>query len=180
MLGRFGLGSLATGLKDGLRKRRKVGEEKPDRLTRTLLLLLPLLSVGLGVSFDWTIDVPQDLLAGIALLIGAELAAFTQLAAWRERLNQRNLGKEVVRRRALDEAVAHVLVSTLVATLTAALLVSISVLGVDESSGEVTLWSARVISAAVLGLLTYLGLTLWIVVNLLWDAYLDANGNLKS
>jgi hypothetical protein len=179
VLGRFSLTSLGKGLRDGLRKRRKVGEEKPDRLTRALLIILPIAALALAVYFDWTIDVPQDLLAGIALLIGAELAAFTQLAAWRERLNQRNLGKEAVRRRALDEAVAHVLVSTLIATLTAALLVAISVLGLDKESGPIALWAARILSAGVLGLLTYLGLTLWIVVNLLWDAYLDANGSLK-
>lgn len=180
MSSRFGLGPLLGGLKSGLRKRRRTDAEPADVWTRAVLVGVPTAGAAVAIWQEWIVTVPQDLLAGIALLIGAELAAFSQLAAWRERLNQRNLGKEIVRRRALDEAVAHVLVSTLAATVAAGLLVAISVIDPGKNPREIVEVSVRAMSGLILGLLAYLALTLWIVVNLLWDAYQDANGNLNS
>lgn len=175
MPGRFSLGPLTKGLGEGVRNRRTVGQEKVDWFAAVVLAVFPLAAFGFSVYRKTLLESPADLIAGCALLVGVGLAAFGQVAAWRERLNQRGRSTEAIYARSLDEAVVHILLSVLAAGLATALLVTLSNFGSSASAGDLKLWVMRLLTAACIGLFVYLGLTLIIIVNLLWDGYDSAN-----
>lgn len=159
---------LFHGVIDGLRHRNDdKGEEKPDWVTRLTLAVIPLSIAILMVAFRLSIAHPDQLLAGAALLSGALLTGFSQVAAWRERILLRD---EQARIRALDEAGAHILSGLLATILITALVVTLTVLP-DKCIPEVLTWIRLGIGAIAIGLLTYVGITLFIVTNLLWDAF---------
>lgn len=167
---------LFAGLLDGLRVRRRIGQEPADSATRRLLLLLPLSVTGGAIVFRAELSAPDALLAALALLIGAGLTMFSQVASWRERLTNRSKKIDGVASRALDEAVAHILAITVVAVIAAGLLISAFYVRVDIVADSAAGALGRNLAAAiVLGLLTYIALSLYIVINLLWDGYSRAN-----
>jgi hypothetical protein len=69
---------------------------------------------------------PEAILAGVSLLAGSLLAAFAQLSAWRDRLQDRAekfRATESIHRDALDETATHLLASSYASALTAGLLI---------------------------------------------------------
>jgi hypothetical protein len=118
---------------------------------------------------------PADLLSGLALLAGANLAAFALIASWREQLNQREAKIDGARKRALDEAVAHILSSIALATIAMSAMIGLTAMSVDDASSRASRAVAMVLTGAGLGLLSYIALVIIIVVNLLWDGYMGVN-----
>lgn len=174
MPGRFDLRPLRKQLLDGLRHRATVGVELPDMFVRTMLWWVPLGAASCTYVFGVILSAADQLLAGFALLVGASLAAFAQLASWRERFTERNLRTEAIPAKAIDEAVAHVLftvVAAVAGTILTAVLANLQIEGASAAVLEV----ARVLSALSVAVGAYLVLTLVIVVNLLSDAYVTVN-----
>jgi hypothetical protein len=158
-------------LLEGLRLRRHIGDEPEDRLTKLVLFGLPTAVCIVAIVVGFKVSAVDQMLTAVSVLVGALLAAFTQLAGWRERLSARQLKIDGIKMRALDEAVAHVLVAVLASAWMAGCLfvaASTTSAAVDIVCGAVTLATA-----------VYLGVTLLIVVNLLWDAYRAANPESK-
>lgn len=119
-------------------------------------------------------DLPaaDQFLAATALFLGALLTVFGQVAAWRDRLANRHVATDRVDLRALDEAAAHILFTVLVTLATAILLVVRANLGADLSTADVAAHIvARICAALAAAGFTYLVLIIWLVTNLLWDAY---------
>ena len=132
-----------------------------------MLVLIPSVILTEMLVLRVNIEAPDQLLAGAALLAGALLTGFSQIAAWRERILTRD---EQARTRALDEAAAHILVSLLVAVLITALVVTLTVM--PDSCIPDWMSILRIVFGAIaVGALAYVGLTLVIVANLLWDAF---------
>ncbi len=151
----------------GLRLRRNIGIEPEDRLTKFALFGIPIALFFACLVAGISLPKGDQLLAGGALLVGAFLASFAQLAGWRERLTARSRKVDGAEMRAIDEAVAHVLVSVLASVVLCGSLV--------VETNVSTPFVAVPASALAVALLTYLGLTLLVVVNLLHDAYRAAN-----
>ncbi|WP_284299873.1 hypothetical protein [Homoserinibacter gongjuensis] len=116
------------------------------------------------------LDAASELLAGAALLVGALVATFSQVAVWRERLLARDDTVGPMRIRALNEAAAHILLGTMAsvgATVAIVTLVSFS----WPCASVVGHWVQVALSSLTLGLFAYVVVTIMIVINLLWDAY---------
>ncbi len=173
---RLDLGPLISAVRDGLRHRGPQAE-KPDRLTRTLLIAIPLVSFAVSIVFGLKLETSGALITAFALLAGVLLAAFTQLASWRSQLSARSAiyqEAEFSARRAIDEAVAHTLwASFLSVTATIFSLIAESSLGLEWACFVIP----RIFSAGVVAIGVYLTLTLTIIVNLLWDGYVRATQN---
>lgn len=172
---------ILIGLRQGVRIRRALGDEPADRRAAAVLIAVPIAVAVLAVAFNASLGAPDGLLTALAFLIGAGLTMFSQVAIWRERLTARNKKIDGVASRALDEAIAHILATTLAAILAAAVLVLADYIRVPLIADSVVGEAGRRISAGlVLGLLTYIAITLWIVVNLLWDGYRRANPRIQA
>ncbi len=175
MFDRLNLGPLARGVWDGLRDRKPVGEEPADRPTRRLLLWAPIGAAVLLAVFRIELDSADELIGGLALLIGALIGAFGLVAGWKERLAARNLPVDGTALRALDEAAAHILMSVFVsAVATAAFGALAQVAPAGDSLPKQV--AATALGAIGVASSVYIFLSLWIVVNLLWDAYERASG----
>jgi hypothetical protein len=159
---------LFLGVLKGVRHRdEEESNEKADWVTRLILAGLPtLVFIGLLV-LNRDLDILDQLLGGTALLIGALLTAFSQVAAWRERVIARD---EAARTRALSEAAALILGSVVAAIAVTALVILVSL--IPEACGNIVLhWTRVSIGAAAAALMTLIGLILYIVTGLLWDAF---------
>jgi len=172
MVGRFDLGPLLRAVINGVRKRRDSGDEPPDVRTRVVLIVVPAV-VGAAVGITNTdVAAADQFIAAVALFLAALLAVFGQIAAWRDRLAARRRRTDGVALRALDETIAHILFSIIITLVTAVVLVVRANLGDDLQqvgvTGQVTARCCAVVAAAGFA---YLVLTIWIVTNLLWDAY---------
>jgi hypothetical protein len=167
MAGRFDLRPLFYGVLDGLRHR---GEEPEsvDWATRSVLTGAPIAALIACVAFDVQLTSADQLLAGVALLAGALLAAFAQVGSWRERILQKRKNTDDDRVAALNEAAAHILLSIVVSLFAMAVVIVLANL---DPYAAWTPWTSRVLSGLGVAALTYLGLVMIIVVNLLWDAY---------
>lgn len=161
---------LFVGLLAGLRKRRVSDDEPPDRSARWVLFGVPVL-VGAAVGgFQVVFSNADQLLAACALLAGALLTGFAQIASWRERILYRHRAVDDIDVRALNEAAAHVLVS-LLASVVAAMAVFV-LANLDLQCPPLLVYiAACVLSALSAGALVYVAISLLIVVNLLWDAF---------
>lgn len=168
MASRLNPQKLFQGVLAGLRHRREdIAAEKPDWVTRIVLVAVPILVGGGMIWLRFEVQAPDQLLAGAALLAGALLTGFSQVAAWRERILTRD---EQARTRALNEAAAHILFSLLAAVFIMTLVVLLVVIpgcGLPDWVSGLRIWLGAVAVAA----LAYVGLTLLIVSNLLWDAF---------
>ena len=178
MAGRFDLRPLLRGVGRGLRKRRDTGPEAPDRRVRGVLLALPLAAAWTSVAASFVLPHADQLIAGAAVLVGALFAAFTQIAAWRDRLLTRGNLTDGVDLRALDEAGAHVLFTVVVSLAATADLVLLANLDVDQE-GPTLIFSIvlKALTAIGVGAFTYMTISLFVVVNLLWDAYEKSGGS---
>jgi hypothetical protein len=170
MAGRFDLGPLFRGVVDGLRKRRSSGEEPADLRARAVLLGVPV-AAGIVVGFSGTtLPAADQFLAAAALFLGALLTVFGQVVTWRDRLAQRLVRTDRLDERALDEAAAHILLAVLITLITAIALVVRANLGENPCEGAVNVVARACAVVATAGM-TYLVLIIWLVTNLLWDAY---------
>ncbi|QIK64163.1 hypothetical protein G7068_13855 [Leucobacter viscericola] len=172
MSGRFSPRDVFRGLLDGLRFRRQdEGNERPDVLSILVLFGLPTLAALGVVCFGIQFTGADQILAGAALLCGSLMAAFAQVASWRERVLARARSVEKVRVRALNEATAHILFCLMVSVVT---VTATFILANIELGDHPPVWltcvavGASAISAATF---LYIGLSIVIVANLLWDAY---------
>ncbi|MGY4859520.1 hypothetical protein [Cryobacterium sp. AP23] len=160
---------LIGALVEGLRKRRLSGTEPADVPTRVVLFGLPLIVGGLVFGFGLTFTQADQLLAACALLAGALLTGFAQVASWRERILTRYRRVDEIDVRSLNEAAAHILVSLLVSVLAAIAVFILANLNLQCPTVAVDLW-ARALSGLSATCLSYVAISLLIVVNLLWDA----------
>lgn len=168
---RFDVRPLIKGLLEGLRKRRsKESDEVADIPTRSVLFGIPAAIFLTMLAFRVEFANSEQLLAGATLLLGALIAAFTQIVSWRERILTRNRETERIKVRALNEAGAHVLVSLIMSVIvTASVFVLANLtLRCAELYIHVIAW---VLSALSAGSFAYISLSLVIVANLLWDAF---------
>lgn len=168
---RFDVRPLIRGLLSGLQKRRvNEDDEVADLKTRVILFGMPAaVLVGL-IGFRVELTRSDQILAGAAVLVGALIAAFTQVVSWRERILMRNRETERVKVRALNEAGGHILVSLVTSV---GLIITVFVLAnLNLQSSELYVhiigWILSGLSASFL---TYIALSLVIVTNLLWDAF---------
>lgn len=160
---------LMSGLLDGLRKRRLSANEPVDHAARWVLLGLPI-AVGLAIGgFQVVFTQADQLLAACALLAGALLTGFAQVASWRERILARHRDVDEIDVRALNEAAAHILVSLLVSVVAAITVFALANLDLTCPPLGVHVWSC-VLSGLSAASLTYVAISLIMVVNLLWDA----------
>ena len=172
MPGRFDLRPLLRALEGGLRKRRDTGVEPPDTRTRAVLIVLPLLIAGAAAGFGFVLPHADQLIAGTALLMGALLAAFTQVAGWRERLLTRSNATDGVDLRALNEAAAHILDTVMVALGATSSLVVLANLDLTlQHSNVYYALALKALTALGVAAFIYITISMVIVVNLLWDAY---------
>lgn len=174
MLDRLNSGSLFKGVLRGLRHRAKDGDavEKADILARIILFGVPAAIVTLLTITSTVVDEVDAALAAAALLVGALLAGFSQVASWRERILARNGDRNSVRVKALNEAGALILFSIHVSVLAA---VAVFVVTLLDASAFEGLWKYALAALSSIGpaSLAYVALSLVFVANLLWDAFLN-------
>lgn len=174
---------LLRGVGAGLRKRRHVGVEEPDVTTRRVLIWAPIVVACLMIGFRIQLEKAEELLAGAAFLIASLLAAFAIVAGWRDRILARDRSVDQVALRALDEATAHILFSTIMSVIATAcfgFMANYSPDGKYPKWCDVLLDGIGIsVSAVGAAAFAYIMLTLWIVVNLLWDAY-QRTGKIKT
>ena len=122
---------------------------KPDRLTRALVYLPPIVIVGVGIFFNWNLrGTAGSVISGYALIAGVLMALFVQLAVWRMRLDDRADARptsEAPSRRALDATAAHTLVGAVAAVMATALAMILQSVGPN-----------RIVSGLAAGAGTYL------------------------
>lgn len=183
MTDRFNPGPLIVRAFNEMRRRSQIGEEPPDRLSRLILIALPLIMGFTSWWFAWSVRSADSMVAGFSLLAAALLAVVPQLASWRQRLSDRNRASEGVARRKLDEAVANTLVGVLASIALALVSVILAniVIPSSPSAGDAAYPEvARLLTASLVAGGTYLGLVILLVVNLLFDAYTDASADSQS
>lgn len=171
MPGRFDLRPLLGGALLGLRRRRAIGAEPVDGSARYILVGVPLVSAAVLTALQVQLADPGILSGGAALLIGALLAGFAMLAGWKDRLVERERQTERLQVRALDEAGAHILMSVIMAVVATAALGTLANVPVGGDAGAFRLWLCASLGGVGVGALVYIGLSVVIVVNLMWDAY---------
>lgn len=172
MPGRLDPRPLVRDLLQGLRLREHAEPEPPDVVTRIVLWGTPIIvGIAIGVCDLQLRDIGQ-LLSAVALFLGVLVAAFTQVASWRERILSRGRRIDDIDVRSLNEAGAHILISVLAALAIATLILVL----INLPSGHNLIWLqviARFLRGCCAAGFTYMGLTLVVVVNLLRDAYLN-------
>lgn len=151
---------------------------KPDWVARAAVVLLPLATGIVMWRTGGTLPAPAALVAGMALLAGGLLSAFSQLSASRLKLSDR-AGEAIrgdgSRRDHLDETAAHLLVAAYMAALTAVQLV----IGMNVSSngaGAITGWLAWTASATAVNV----ALVFFIALPRLYVGYASVNGVRKE
>lgn len=180
MTDRFDPRPLVSRALGSMRRRSQVGQEPRDWAALFVMVVAP---SGLGFiswAFAWSVRSADSLVAGFSLLAAALLAVVPQLAAWRQRLTDRDRGSEGVARRKLDEAVSNTLVGVLVSIVLAVLSIIIANIIVPSTPNGIDIAYPEVVRLLTAILATggaYLALTLLLVVNLLFDAYSDANSS---
>jgi len=179
MVDRFNPSPLIRGLLEGLRLRRVSSSEPDDRWVRLVLFMAPPVTGAVLLTARVEFPAADQLLAASALLVGALLAAFAQVASWRERVLVRHRRRiDVVDVRALNEAAAHILMSLLIATVGSVATFALSNLDLG-SKNAVAHGFAQVLSAVSAATFTYVALSLIIVTNLLWDAYVNEEREIR-
>lgn len=160
---------LIGGLLSGLRKRRLSNQEPPDYAARVLLFGVPLVVGGLVGGLQVVFTQADQLLAACALLSGALLTGFAQVASWRERILSRHRKVDDIDVRALNEAAAHILVSLIVSVIAAVAVFVLANLDLlcPPLIVHIIACTLSGVSAAAL---SYVAVSLLFVVNLLWDA----------
>lgn len=132
---------------------------------------------GLIIGFRVVLEDPATLAEGAGILIGALLAGFAMVAVWRDRLTSRHRTTEQVHVRALDEAAAHILIGVLVAMLVTFFLGAAANIDTSRSDNDLLMWIDVVVGGLGIAALAYIAAILFIVVNLLWDAYEESGSD---
>lgn len=171
MVDRLDCRPLIGGLLNGLRQRRSNNEEPPDWPTRLVLFGVPIVVAIVIAVLKVDITAADQLLAASALLVGALLTGFTQIASWRSRILKRNRKVDGIDIRALNEAAAHVLICLLVAVAASASVLILT--NLDFKTSATLHVIAICLSAFAAGLFTYIAISMVIVTNLLWDAFMN-------
>ena len=172
---RFDLRPLLSGLAQGLRNRRNVGEESPDFDAWAILLGFPIIAGLVVLIYKIELSKADQLLAGTAIFVGALLASFAQVASWRDRIAARDRRVDGIHIRALNEVAAHILLSVLISSIATAVLAVLANMDLEsESPSIIHIILARGLSAIGVSAFVYVLISVVIVVNLLWDAYEEA------
>lgn len=141
---------------------------RPDIPARLTLYLVPLVPVALSIWKKFQLENASTFLSGVALIVGALLAVYVQLATSRQKF-QRNDTYRTPERDNIDEAVAHILFGVYVAL---ALLVSLTLFEVVHNDRD---W----LSLGLSSLSVYLGglllLVFLLIVPKLWNVYDQEN-----
>lgn len=172
MFDRLSPRTIFRGVLDGLRKRSATEPEKADRWARLVLFGVPLLVAVAVIATQTIVDDIDVALAAAALLVGALLAGFSQVASWRERVLARAKSKNSVRVRALNEAGALILFSIHVSVLASVAVFVVSMIG-KPSEDSLAWWPVIVLGSVGPAALAYIALSLVFVANLLWDAFVN-------
>ncbi|MFE6228892.1 hypothetical protein [Cellulosimicrobium sp. NPDC057862] len=142
----------------------------PDKATRAVVVALPVGAFVASLVFDFTLQIPEGVLAALALLAGGFLTAFTHLSPVRVHLAEREDtwgDAERFDRDAIDETSAHLLAGAYVAGIaTVALVLGMNFGAGEEENTIVGFWAA--LSA---GLMTYVVLIFLITLPRLYQAY---------
>lgn len=174
MPGRLDVRPLLAGAMQGLRRRRVQGMEPADGPARYVLFGLPVVAGAITTSLRVQLNDAGALAGACGILIGALLTSFGTVGVWKERLVARDRDTEKVNVRALDEAAAHILVSVLAAMIA---LMSLAIVSnaIQSDPGAVREWVVAAFAGLGVAGLVYLAITLVIVVNLLWDAFIGTS-----
>lgn len=175
MLDRFDLRPLLAGVDRGLRKRRQFGEEPVDVAVGRVLFWVPLVVGISAVCLQLTITAPGQLTAAFGLMSSALLSAFALIARWRETLSTRQQRIDGVPKRALDEAVALILFSSVLGVFAAAVTGVMGTFNIPDDEAAPMHWVGVGLSAIVLFLGARLVLQFVIVIHLLWEQYERVN-----
>ncbi|MDZ5145107.1 hypothetical protein [Microbacterium testaceum] len=173
MLDRLNPGRVLSGVFAGLRKRSATGQEKADTTARAILFGLPVIVAGCLIWSRVVVHEAELILAAVALLVGALLAGFSQVAGWREKILDRARPVDAVRVRALNEAGALILMSIHVSVLAAVAVFAVAIIDVKDESPEWLRWVVIVLCSVGPAALTYVALSLVFVANLLWDGFVN-------
>lgn len=175
MLDRFDLRPVLRGLDQGLRHRRQFGDEPVDVGARKVLRWVPLVVLTLSIALQLVVRTPGQLTTAFSLMSSALLSAFALIARWRETLSAREHRTDDVPKRALDEAVAHILVCSVLGVVGAVVTAAMSTFTVPYTPRAPMHWVGCVMSGGVLAIGTRLALQFVIVVHLLWEQYERVN-----
>lgn len=180
MLERLNPHRVLTGVLSGLRRRSHAEAERADVGARLVLFGVPLAVAVALVCAQAIINEPEIILAAAALLVGALLAGFSQVAGWRERILERGRSVDKLRVKALNEAGALILMSIHVSVLAAAAVFGVSLISFDPETGPNWLrWVTIVLSSIGPAALVYVALSLVFVANLLWDGFTNEQNDIE-
>ncbi|MGH3651675.1 hypothetical protein [Glutamicibacter sp.] len=179
MLDRISPRRVLKGVFSGLKKRSADDEEKADIFTRIVLFGLPLAVAGALIWAQIVINEPEIMLAAVALLVGALLAGFSQVASWRERILERGRKIDAVRVKSLNEAGALILMSIHSSVLASITVFCVALLEKEESPSEWIHWLVVVLSSIGPAALAYVALSLVVVANLLWDGFTNEQADMQ-
>lgn len=153
---------------------------RSDRAARLTLVALPIALLVVSVKFKWTLKSPDAVLAGVALLAGSLLAAFGQVAAWREKV--RDLYRDytpsqaaIIQQDGIDETATHLLMAAYLSGVEAMLIILGSNIAINQA-GAITGFMA----AVVISLGAYLLLLFLLTVPRLYTAYVEVNSVRKE
>ena len=175
-MSRFSLTPIFRGHWKGLTNDGSDGQTKPDWLSRSLLIIIPLALVLTTLKFNWQIAAPSAILSAVALLSAGLLGVFTQLSGLRVRLTERQDEEWLdVERDGIDEAVSHVLFAFLLCIITSVLLVIGMNVSIPPGASISTQALPSCWSAAIFATSSYVVLTMMILVPKLYAAYTEMN-----
>lgn len=158
-----------------LKKRhRNEALEKPDWVARLVVALIPLTgAIGAGyAAWNSQFAVPADkLLAGVAVLAGALVASFTQVAGWRERLTM-TPGVEDYELRRLDETAAHTLAGAAAGLVASVLLMAVTLVP-RPAVHEWEFWRGlySLLSGLTVFVTAYSGVLTLVSIPIIWGVY---------
>ncbi len=132
MLSRFNLAPLFRAHWKGLTN--GITSPTPDWPSRLILMFVPVIVGVFSALFGWRLMAPGALLAGVTLLAGSLLSAFTHLSSLRMKISEwteENSDRFNVERAMLDETAAHLLLASLASIVNAVIIV----IGLNFHSG---------------------------------------------
>lgn len=146
----------------------------PDSTARALTLAVPLVAGAAALvwlrSADDKWSLPVDFagvaIAAASLLSAALVAAFTQLAGWREKLRDQDRTREKPLRAMVDEAVGHVLLSMLEAVL---------IVASAAASMMLAGWPARLACSLTFAAAAHVIFLFMLLIPRLYSAYVQTN-----
>lgn len=172
LLDRFNLGPLFLDHIRSMRQVRPGGSpedqgDPPDVAAQVFLYSAPVVVALISIWRSWRLTDPGSLSGASALMAGILFAAFTQLAALRERLEDRSEPIGTTTRKHFRETAAHLMMGSLAAAVEAAFLVVAS-----GSRNHPDDKLAELPTAIALGVAAYLFLLFVMAVRRMYSAYL--------